>query len=410
MSNNIVQSIETLPVELLYRIFDNLDAQTILLSLRSVSKLFRSVVNNYNRYILDFQLISKRNFYLLCRFINPQNVISLTLSNENLTSNQIDLFISLVRLQEFTRLRSLTLLNIDTGQLNLILETININFLTSFSVNIGEYDNKIIETTANLLSSIIAKPTLRKLEFNPNSQIIWHIVWPTNYTIQYLTINNYVFSAYIDDLCIIFQSFPHLHTFTIEEIPKKSINNLASIHFRQLKSLTITDVDETIDGVESFLLLTPSLVYLKLVGGKQMLNGKRWEQFIQTNISQLDTFEFYFVQRQLTTQTPGDVESIISSFKSSFWIEQKKWFVTCECLEEYPEIIHLSSIPFCTSSIYYVSKSEKISLSTSPMIMNNDLPMIDNIYLFRIILSKSTADDIKEKVCYLSLYSTFKQE
>jgi len=53
------------------------------------------------------------------------------------------------------------------------------------------------------------------------------------------------------------------------------INNLTSICFRQLTSLTIEQLDVMIDKVESFLLLTPSLVYLKLVGGENMMNGKR---------------------------------------------------------------------------------------------------------------------------------------
>ena len=59
MSNKIVPSIESLPVELLYRIFDNLDAETIILSIRPVCRLFRAVATTYDRYDLDLKLISK---------------------------------------------------------------------------------------------------------------------------------------------------------------------------------------------------------------------------------------------------------------------------------------------------------------------------------------------------------------
>jgi len=168
MSNDIVPSIETLPVELLHRIFDNLDTETILLSVRPVSRLFQSVINTYNRYILDLKLISKSNFYLLCRLINPQNVISLILSNHEQRLNQIDLFMLLVPLRQFIRLRSVTLLDINESQLNFILERININSLTSFSFNIKKYDDKHTKTTISLLSSMITLSNLRKLVFGIN--------------------------------------------------------------------------------------------------------------------------------------------------------------------------------------------------------------------------------------------------
>jgi hypothetical protein len=79
MVNNPRPSIENLPVELFHRIFDNLDAQTILFSIRSVCRLFRSVVNSYDRYNLDFKVIFKCNFHRLWQLIQPQHLNSLTL-------------------------------------------------------------------------------------------------------------------------------------------------------------------------------------------------------------------------------------------------------------------------------------------------------------------------------------------
>ncbi len=393
----MVPSIETLPVELFHRIFDNLDAQTILFSIRSVCRLFQSVVNTYDRYVLDFKLISKSDFYPLCHLIPPSKVISLTLSNDDRTSDQINLFISLVRLRQFTRLRSLTLLQIDESQLNFMLKQIKFNFLTSFSFSIRKYDDRHKNTTINLLSSTIAHSTLRKLQFDMSSDRMLKILWAISCTIQYLTINNHINA---DDLYKILQCCPHLHTLIMNEIPTAVINNLTSICFRHLTSLTIEKLDVTIDKVESFLLLTPSLVYLKLVGGKQMMDGKRWKEFIEINLSQLAKFEFYFTEWRSTIQTLADVELIIASFQTPFWIEHKKWFITCECPNEYPKTVYLSSLPFCKSSMYYLPKSEKHSLSTYRMMTNNGLPMIDNIRSLGLTLNKSMADDIQEKVCY----------
>ncbi|CAF4087850.1 unnamed protein product [Rotaria sp. Silwood2] len=292
MSNYVAPSIETLPVEILHRIFDNLDAQIILYSIRPLSKLFRSVVNTYNRYVLEFNLISKSCFYFFCRLIHPQNIISLTLSNNEQTSVQIDLFISLVHLRQITRLRSLTLLQISEDQLNYILKRINLNLLITFSFSIRKYDDRRRATTITPLSSIIAQSTLRKLEFNTFDSMP-KISWPIDGITEYLTTNNRI---NIDDLCKIFQCSPHLHMLIMNEIPAGVINNVTSTCFRQLTSLTMQDLRVTIDELESFLLLTSSLVYLKLIGGEEMLDGKRWEQFIQINLPQLDKFEFYFTE------------------------------------------------------------------------------------------------------------------
>ncbi|CAF1068506.1 unnamed protein product [Rotaria sp. Silwood1] len=337
MSNTTVPSIETLPVEICHHIFDNLDVKTILYSIRPVSRLFLSIVNTYNRYVLDLNLISKSNFYLFCRLIHPQNIISLTLSNNERTSDQIDLFISLVHLRQFTRLRSLTLLDIDESQLNFILKRINLNLLHSFSLNIRQYANKLIATTLALLSSTMAQTALRKLEF-----VTWDrmpkISWPINSITEYLTTNNRI---NIDDLYTILQCSPHLNTLIMSEIPKGMINNLTSICFRQLTSLTIKNLSVTIDELELFLLLTSSLVYLKLIGVGQMLNGKRWEQFIEINLPELNKFEFYFDEWRLTRQTSTDIKLIIASFQTLFWIEHKKWLVASN-ITSISELLSLS--------------------------------------------------------------------
>ena len=63
-----------------------------------------------------------------------------------------------------------------------------------------------------------------------------------------------------------------------------------------------------------------------------MMDGKRWEQFIQINLSQLDKFEFYFYEFTVSMPTAAeDIELTISSFQTTFWIEHKRWFVVCEC-------------------------------------------------------------------------------
>ena len=70
-----VASLDTLPVELVYHILGDLDAETIFFSFRKVCKLFYTIVNTYNRYELDLSSISKIDFHRVCRVIRPENII-----------------------------------------------------------------------------------------------------------------------------------------------------------------------------------------------------------------------------------------------------------------------------------------------------------------------------------------------
>ncbi|CAF2808808.1 unnamed protein product [Rotaria sp. Silwood2] len=121
MSTILNSSLDTLPVELIHRIFNSLDEQTIILSLRYVCKRFYTIVNVYDHYKLNFESILKSNFDRICRFIQLENVISLTLSDEHMTPGQIQLFFSLFHIERFTRLCSLTLSDIEERYLKRIL-------------------------------------------------------------------------------------------------------------------------------------------------------------------------------------------------------------------------------------------------------------------------------------------------
>ncbi len=98
------------------------------------------------------------------------------------------------------------------------------------------------------------------------------ISWPINSPIRYLTMNN---NINLDKLCTILEGSPNnLHTLIMSEISERVPYLLTSICFRQLRSLPIKVVFISIDELEPFLLMTPSLIYLKLMGGNKMMDGK----------------------------------------------------------------------------------------------------------------------------------------
>jgi len=186
MSTNNIPSLNSLPVELLHRIFDNLDAENIRLSIQYVCKRFHSITKNYNRYKFNFQSIAKHKFHQICRTTHPKNVISLILSDENQTAGQIGLFLSLYHIEAYTRLQSVTLILIEEWYLKIILEHISsVCSLTSLVINC-EQNSASNAHTLQLLSSVIRKNSLLKLDLTLGYDTINKLEWPVECSVRYL--------------------------------------------------------------------------------------------------------------------------------------------------------------------------------------------------------------------------------
>jgi hypothetical protein len=157
----------------IHRIFDKLDGTTMLFSVRNVCQLLRVAVDNYHRHALDFTWISKPDFYRRFPLVRPGFVTALSLSDVKTTFGQIGLFLSLVDLHVFTRLRSLTLLNIDCKSQGLcaFLEHADRCSIRSLALRSTSYNCLEEQEIAQRLSPILCQPTLLRPELlNVNGQ------------------------------------------------------------------------------------------------------------------------------------------------------------------------------------------------------------------------------------------------
>ncbi|CAF1563275.1 unnamed protein product [Adineta ricciae] len=378
---------DTLPVEIIHRIFDHLDAQTILFSIRCLSRSFRSIVNSYERFTLDLKGLSQQDFHLLCRLIKPENVISLSLSNEFKHSDEIVSFCPYSRHKQFTRLRRLTLENIDEGPLKFLLRESNLTSLTSFPVKFRRGDDRLAKTTEEFLASIITQLKLEKLEFLSNIHYIFAKVdCPVLSTIRYLSIG-YCISLHI--LCHILQCSLHLHTLILKNgfgpwyltnMPKSYL----STTFSQVQSLTIENMYNEIDTVDELLSLTSSLNYLKIIFTcnqmKSMPDGHYWEILIQSKLIQLNKFEFFFDQYKFIKPLE-ELESMKSTFQTSFWVEHKQWFVVCEYEGTSLFYYRFYTLPICTSEFKCKRSLKRLpSSAVTMMTENNTVKSIHEYY------------------------------
>ena len=211
-----ISSLDTLPTEILYKILHNVDGKTICVGLRYVCKRFYTIADTYTQYDLNFELISKSEFQLICHVIRPEYVRSLMLCESINIINQINLFQRLVDIRRFTHLKSVTVYYFDDASIDNILKHVNTCSLTSLSINIEKTPVKrfgIPTSRFDLpipLSSIIAQSTLQKLYLHT----FYHInkkSWPNQCILKYLNINR----CTLDEYCIILQQSSLLKTIII---------------------------------------------------------------------------------------------------------------------------------------------------------------------------------------------------
>ncbi|CAF3241901.1 unnamed protein product [Rotaria sp. Silwood2] len=346
-------SLLSLPVELLHHIFDHLDVQTILLALSSVCTQLRSVVYTYERYVLDLRSISKNDFYHICYFIRPINVISLILSDNEDTPGQSKLFLSIFDIRQFIRLRSLALFLNDDDNLDTIL-----NHAINCSLNSLVIERPCTQThrntTLNALSSIMTKCSLRTLTCTIDLLSADKFKWPLQCTVEHIIIDRCMRKQF----CLILDNLPNLRTIIIHNF-NLDINhecNYTPTPHLQLTSLTMKQVFLSMDKLESFFYCTPSLVHLRLEGSadNNLFDGSRWEKLIRTKLPLLNHFEFCF-----RSQNSRIIKLSTVEFRTPFWLEERRWpvnFIYDTSMEELlvcsiPDFLEELEYQFCGPTI-----------------------------------------------------------
>ena len=393
-SGTIQPALDTLPMELLYRLLDLLDAETILSSIGHVCRRFRQVTHTYRQYQLNFQSITQRSFRLMCLRIEPEHVVSLTLSDDNRTPEQIASFLSRFQLQQFTHLRSLTLIHVDEIHFQTILKTCPTISSLSWSLP----DNSLEDSnTMPLINAIIARPSLQHLSFSLHWNHMENVLFPNPCFLKSLTIGN---RLDFPQFSTILARSPHLKTFVLQDCLVDDVIDLSTqpVSYPQLTSLVLDDCTMDMSHCEWILPLTPSLEHLLLVGGTNLNDGLRWEQLIRTQLKRLRKFEFAFSgETHLLPDDAVNVDPLIVSFRTAFWLEIKQWFVVYYYFKD-SSTYSLYSLPICRCNVRFYPKRDKIFSSTYPKI-HRDVIMTDRIHEMQLNLtSLVTARNDSEEV------------
>lgn len=205
--------LDQLPVELIHSVFNYFSTPELLDTFYNVNDYVNASLQSYSSYQLNFQAISKYRFDLICHHVRPEQVISLILSDEDNTSGLSNLFFSRFPIEQFIRLRSLTLLHIECNSLKLIFANLHkfcqLHSL-SFDDQLIRYEhssqNEVVPSYLTAINMDIL-PQLDRLHLNSGAMLT-SIPFPY---LRYLNLEQ----CSSDDMQTIFQHAPQLKSLNI---------------------------------------------------------------------------------------------------------------------------------------------------------------------------------------------------
>ena len=124
----------------------------------------------------------------------------------------------------------------------------------------------------------------------------------------------------------------------------------------------------SLELLHQYLTVLSHLKYLTIIGigGVDLIDGKRWEEFLRK--TQITKFNFKFILSQNVAFNQNE-SVLLESFQSSFWLEQKHWYVACSKKHwyQYTEISIYSIPHFLPRCIKYNGIHHYSPLSTAPI-------------------------------------------
>ncbi|CAF4708014.1 unnamed protein product, partial [Rotaria socialis] len=300
-------------------------AHEILSSFSDVSDYVSAALLSYCEYRLDLKSIDNGQLKLIFQRIRPEKVVSLTLSRGNDGSHLSVYLLSLFRLEQFIQLRSIILIDIEYELIEPIFDDLqNLPQLCSLSFDIKNirhrYGTLNVDFPRKLnqlklfLSRVLPQilPRLNYIHLN-NSSALESISLPHLHHLKLKKCSSHQLER-------IFQHAPNLRSVDVSlQIDKPFSQVILSLSRLNRLNISIDNYLVSMNQLERLLQDFPYLKHLELhASGRNLVDGQRWQNLTKNLI----TFNFKF-------NTNFDLNKrILHSFRTSYWLEEKCWFVT----------------------------------------------------------------------------------
>jgi hypothetical protein len=363
---------EELANELLLDLFELLDAVPLLRAFHNLNSRFNTLLfTHFRAYHLDFRSLSKHNFDIICQQHIPliiDRVISLDISNEAETPNLLQLFLSYnFTFDQFSHLQKLSLYHMHSfDTLNpILIQFRHLRFFTHLNLlkcNIDQAPLDIHHIINNIWS-------LSKLTHCNLDRIFPNQILSTDIQIVSQSIKSLVLKDMYCRLSILFHLFkftPHLQRLHVIDIASCENEQLQPV-VSSLISLNISFTG-SICSMEILFQNLPNLYHLTIHTSSIYINGHEWKKIIVNHLPKIKIFrlrmDFSFsAQRQQTQEE--QIDDLLHSFSTSFWIEEHRWFVRYDYHPTKtfnPAILY--TLPYAFRAFTYAGK--RSSKSTCP--------------------------------------------
>ncbi|UJR24233.1 hypothetical protein I4U23_027200 [Adineta vaga] len=344
--------LESLSTEILYEVFDNLSVYEVFCAFTGLTRQFNIALAQYP-VRLDMRFVSRYALDYLCCTVRPEQILSLTLSDSVRSCGQMEIFLKSVQIEQMKNLRSLTLLEGEHAILSSILTRLPCaNQLKSMVILDGQikYGTQIL--------AFFGLPST----FDYTHPLLNFINTPLHH-LCHLAIN----VGANDSIQQMFSLVPRLQSLFIDiGYTMPELNQLPT----NLSKLTLVNSNGKLsfNNLTQHLACLTQLKYLNLElmnVSQKVTDGNRWENFLMKYLPNLVNFQFKF---QIHTSSDS-IDDIIESFRSAFWLEDKRWFVVLNKAVPYSfheSVNILSTIPLYTPKKWLYIHPFKPMLTTAP--------------------------------------------
>lgn len=325
---------ESLANELILDLFEYLPLIDLFQAFFGLNIRFNQLLTEFQFYHLDFRSISKQNFQILCEKylpLIPDRILSFHLSNHEETPNLPQLFLlSNISINQFIHLQSLTLSYIQSFELfnTLIIQCQQLPNFTRLNLikcyfNYPEQEIRCLMNNiwklSKLTHCLFDQITLRKFRLTPISN--------RSSSIKCLTLEK--ITCDFNDLSHLVEYTPNLHRISLNLIygfPNQNVQ-MPIYSIQSLKILYHGCLDSLINLLKNLL----HLIHLTLETFDIYCNGFEWETILLTYLSQLQRFQMKMnLNFPDFRQIDQQVDDLLETFRTSFWIDKHQWFVRCD--------------------------------------------------------------------------------
>ncbi|CAF1261568.1 unnamed protein product [Rotaria sordida] len=338
-------NLESLSNELLLDLFEYISVIHLLRAFRGLNARFDALLFTHFEIYghLDFQSVSKHDFDIVCQQHLPSiidRIISLRLSDDDDTPQQIDIFISYgFTLRQFLQLQTLSLYYLCSYEttMKIIEELHHLPYLT----HVNFINNHFLcdETDSeNMINTIWSLPKLTHCHLNINfhqNERLFPRLNTISSSLEYLSIEKFNFD--LSKLDHLFQHTPHIRYFHVR-LFDHSFDQQLSCSMPLVIILKLI-IQTTLYQLVNLLQNLPNLCHLKVETLGIDLDGQQWEQIIINHLPKLKIFQLKMHIKLEDDDDDDDdkqlkIDKLIASFQSPFWLDEHQWFVRCHCVEE----------------------------------------------------------------------------